>query len=100
MADSRIDAHARPPESLKAIYKKYQKLPLRALETDQDLVDLSRDNAKTLNHNVKVVNTISFPGPVAQSSELFDHTSPDFRSVEVFEHAAFPGGRWIALQQG
>ena len=99
MADFQINAHAKPPESLKAIYKKYRKLPLHAFETDRDLVDLSRDNIKTLNHNMKVVRIISFPGPMAQSVGLLGQNSPDLHSVEVFEHPALPGGLGIALQE-
>ena len=92
MPDPQIDTHVKPPELLRATYKKYQKLPRHALETDQDLVDLSRDHTEKLKHSMKVVHTISFPGPLAQSLGLLDQSAPGFRSVEVFEHPAFPGG--------
>lgn len=37
-----IDAHEKPPEVLRASFKKHQKLPLAAVESDPNIVDFKR----------------------------------------------------------
>lgn len=39
---SSLDAHDRPPESIKSVYKKYQKLTLEAIQSDPLILDFRR----------------------------------------------------------
>jgi len=44
-----LDPHARPPEKIKDLYKRYHKLKGNALLKDADLLDLQRDHASLTN---------------------------------------------------
>ena len=37
-----LDAHERPPESIRQLYKKYQKLSLPEIDAHPDIIDLQR----------------------------------------------------------
>jgi hypothetical protein len=43
---SRFDAHAKPPQTIKAIYKRLQKLAHDSLDGHSDIIDLDRPNAQ------------------------------------------------------
>jgi len=97
MASNQLNAHQKPPEGLKAFYKKYQRLPSKAVDEDDNILDFSCAKSSTSNQNVRIVRTDQFPMLLAQSSGLIDCTSPTIsHSVDVFEHSAFPGGRRIS----
>lgn len=38
----KFDAHAKPPENARITYKKYQKMTLKDIEIDADIVDFNR----------------------------------------------------------
>ncbi|MCJ1248504.1 hypothetical protein MMC30_005722 [Trapelia coarctata] len=91
MAKVQLDAHQKPPEGLKALYKKYQRLPAKALDEDDTIIDFSRAMCETYGDRLRVVRTVQFPMLLAQSSGLVDYISPNSHSVDVFEHVSFPG---------
>lgn len=96
MAKSQLDAHQKAPDGLKAFYKKYQRLPPQCINEDVTIIDFSRSTRYTYEKKVRVVRTIQVPMLLAHSTGRFDRASPVTqvsRSVDVFEHSSFPGGR-------
>ena len=93
-----LDPHERPPDSIRSVYKKYQKMKLDVLNKDQDIVDLSSDDALTsdASSTVRLVKEYAandltaifraFPGPDVY---LQDMDIP--ASVPVYEHRDMPG---------
>jgi hypothetical protein len=47
---SSFDAHAKPPQAIKAIYKRLQKLPRDSLNGHPDITDPDRPSAQTLSN--------------------------------------------------
>lgn len=105
--EHKIDAHAKPPDELKAFYKKYQKLKAKELEDDDQLVDFSGGNESTrINrlNELKVVKSIDYSREstkcpqelkdVGQDDDLireFLRPSNDLETVHVYEHPDMPG---------
>nr|POE49132.1 alpha-ketoglutarate-dependent dioxygenase abh1 [Quercus suber] len=52
-----LNAHARPPESIRRIYKKYQGANARLLHADQDLIDFSADDTVLAKHTSKIARS-------------------------------------------
>ena len=93
--DHKFDAHARPPEALKAFYKRYQKLKSKDLEADADLVDFHRHD---LSPALRLSRTIEFNNrsqseQVAADLEAFVPSFLDIcnASVQVYELDDIPG---------
>ncbi|ENH99190.1 hypothetical protein COCC4DRAFT_66729 [Bipolaris maydis ATCC 48331] len=93
-----LDPHERPPDGIRNVYKKYQKMKLDALNNDPDIVDLASHDASasTTNTKVHVVKeyatkdlTAIFQAFAGQGVALDDMTIPD--SVPVYEHDDMPG---------
>lgn len=96
MAKHQLDAHQKPPDGLKAFYKKYQRMSLKSIDEDDTIIDFSRANCNAYEKKLRVVRTVHYPMSLAQSNGLLDRTSPTTQashSVDVFEHSSFPGGR-------
>lgn len=85
-----LDPHARPPEQIKDLYKRYQKLKGNALPKDVDLVDLQRDHACLVNIGEISVNEQE------QTFEAFIKEEPMVMKSTTFPrpiygHEAMPG---------
>ena len=94
MQMNRFDAHEKPPGSLRAVYKKFQKLSVNALAHTPEIVDFVHGRSLLGKQGIRIAHTFKFPVPEAQSSGFL---SPDFtdlhsfQTVKVFGHHAFPG---------
>ena len=53
------DAHERPPQSIKDVYKFYQKVSLNGMGSDPDVLDLSDGIGLSHRHNVSELETWS-----------------------------------------
>ena len=93
-----LDPHERPPDGIRNVYKKYQKMRLDDLNRDQDIIDLSGENASGAvnNHKIHLVKEYSakeldpiFRAFAGQDVSLQDMDIPV--SVPVFEHSDLPG---------
>ncbi|KAK8241247.1 alkylated DNA repair protein AlkB [Phyllosticta capitalensis] len=92
-----LDAHQRPPTHLRNVYKKFQKLRGSALESDPDLLDLTRP---TTRDQLRVIRTID-PANThilfqefarAESSATEPLAAPIASApVPVYEHPHMPG---------
>jgi hypothetical protein len=96
---SNFDPHARPPDSIKNLYKKYQKIQAGNLAFDQDLLDLQTDSrqsgkltivgqleSKSLN---KIFDVFESPSGLETDSSTLLKRSLD--AVPIYEHSAIPG---------
>lgn len=93
-----LDPHERPPDGIRNVYKKYQKMKLDALNHDQDIIDLSGEDAvgTATNSKIHLVKEYSakdldpvFRNFAGQDVNLEDMGIP--ASVPVFEHSDMPG---------
>ncbi|KAH7397185.1 oxidoreductase [Pyrenochaeta sp. MPI-SDFR-AT-0127] len=91
-----LDPHQRPPDGIRNIYKKYQKMKLKELDQDQEIIDLSSDASAQSNSKVHVVKewkgndlTASFRSFAGQDEDLQDLNVPE--SVSAYEHEHMPG---------
>jgi alkylated DNA repair protein alkB family protein 1 len=89
-----LDPHERPPDGIRNVYKKYQKMKLKDIDLDENIIDLTSDTSTSSDPKVRVVklytgedlNAIfrSFAGEALQAADL-----P--RSTPVYEHSDMPG---------
>lgn len=95
-----LDARQKPPESIKASYKLYQKLSLEAISTDPGIIDFSRGLSIEQAQKCKQVSKISYDS-VRLACHRFRHTGNEEpwppREIAVFEHEDIPGEAMEAL---
>ncbi|KAI8931515.1 hypothetical protein NX059_011175 [Plenodomus lindquistii] len=94
MAD--LDPYQRPPECIKAVYKKYQKMKSKDLEHDPGIIDISENETTMSDSKLHIVRRIeakelltvlqSFAGDDAPFDTLQNMTP-----VNVYEHEDMPG---------
>ncbi|KAF2123551.1 oxidoreductase [Dothidotthia symphoricarpi CBS 119687] len=91
-----LDPHERPPLSIRNVYKKYQKMKMKDLDQDVEIVDLSRHISTLLDSKVRVVKHLSMTD-LMSAFQAFARQDLDIESVEtssdvpVYEHEDMPG---------
>jgi alkylated DNA repair protein alkB family protein 1 len=93
-----LDPHQRPPEGIRTVYKKYQKIASGDLERDLDIVDLIENPGTALSNKLHVVRRIKAED-VAQAFGTFagGNSGGEFQhqaspaSTAVYEHDDMPG---------
>ena len=90
-----LDAHARPPDIIKKVYKRYQKLTLEAIQSDPTVLDFRRGLTNEQQCKIRKVDTVpssliktacSYLGPTeAHTDAASCEDSP------VYETDAVPG---------
>jgi hypothetical protein len=85
-----LDPHARPPDIIKDLYKRYQKLKGSALLCDADLLDLQRDHASLVKIGEQSEDELQ------QIFECFHGGEPPTARaapspVPIYRHEAMPG---------
>lgn len=88
-----LDAHAQPPERLRVLYKKFQKMSLNDMHKDLEMVDFLDTDEEKLEGKLKVVGTIDpsflqFPSSNPCSANR-KKSVPG--SVQTFESLDVPG---------
>ncbi|KAH9876428.1 hypothetical protein J1614_003559 [Plenodomus biglobosus] len=93
-----LDPHQRPPEGIKAVYKKYQKMKSKELNQDQDIVDIPQVGQLPPDSKIRVVREIETDTlHAAFKAFAGDDASPpighvqDLAAVHVYEHQDMPG---------
>ena len=89
-----LDPHQRPPEEMRNVYKKYQKMKLSDLSQDREIVDLENGPSDLHKSNVSIIEELDpeslsngFRGFAGRSAGFEDFTSPK----PVYEHSDMPG---------
>jgi alkylated DNA repair protein alkB family protein 1 len=89
-----LDPHARPPDTVRELYKRCQKLKAGDLAQHQEVLDFQRPGFES---NPSIRKSPMLPQGVARSS-IFGEFDPNFNSIStdsadvyVYEHTAMPG---------
>jgi hypothetical protein len=94
-----LDPYQRPPEGIRNVYKRYQKMKPQDLSQDPDIVDLERDllsESQYGNPKVEVVKVLDVDHledafqKFAEGEELHLPITTSM-PIPVFEHADMPG---------
>lgn len=95
-----LDPHERPPDGIRNVYKKYQKMGLAQLHQDTEIIDISSQETASLNNKVRVVEqheaeqlTATFRAFAGQDMVALDPDLPS--SMPVYEHEDMPGGTFF-----
>jgi hypothetical protein len=86
---SSLDAHARPPEAIRSIYKQYQKLPKDEIDKDEGMVDFHRDEAAT---HFSLLRTIDSTSLSFDATQCAGRNSSAPRVASVYGTERLPGG--------
>ena len=86
-------AHEKPPERIKTFYKKYQRMTLTDLQSEQDVVDFVRDSDACSKHNLRLVRTIDSDalGSSLSLASITGRPSHQSGLIQVFESDKMPG---------
>jgi|SRR5690242_9571631 len=90
-----LDPHQRPPDSIKHVYKKYQKMTPKDLDQDPDIVDLPDTLQTSAKGQVRIVEewtghdlTAAFRAFSGQEGEVYAALPT---RMPVYEHVDMPG---------
>lgn len=90
-----LDPHQRPPDSIKHVYKKYQKMKLRDLDQDPDIVNLPKSLYTSAKDKVRIVEewsgddlTAAFRAFGGQDEQTYPGLPA---KIPVYEHGDMPG---------
>lgn len=90
-----MDPHQRPPDSIKDVYKKYQKMKSKDLDQDPDIVDLPTSLHTSAKDKVRIVEewsgndlTAAFRAFSGQDEQTYAELPA---RIPVYEHADMPG---------
>ena len=89
-----LNAHDRPPESVRQVYKKYVKMPLSAVELDPGIVNLGDLNRDCLPDDIILEGTLSSKDLHIAFDNFITVPSEESRLVEdlpIFSHKAISG---------
>lgn len=94
MASVRHDAHARPPDRLRQLFKKWQKVSLEALSSSHDILDLSSLTTDDRTRECKMFNNDLRRAKIA-CEEFINCKKPVDLSLQLrcFEVKSLPGGQ-------
>ncbi|KAJ4331023.1 hypothetical protein N0V95_009962, partial [Ascochyta clinopodiicola] len=89
-----LDPHQRPPDSIKQVYKKYQKMKLKDLDQDPDIVDLPNDAPTSAKDQVRIVEEWSGDDLTAAFRAFGGQDGQTYAAlpsrIPVYEHADMP----------
>lgn len=89
-----LDPFQRPPDGIRNVYKRYQKMKVQDLEKDTDIVDIESDASmfrKGSIRTVKVLHDSDLVTAFKKYTESEKLPSP-ITPVPVYEHGDMPGG--------
>ncbi|RMZ68682.1 Alpha-ketoglutarate-dependent dioxygenase abh1 [Pyrenophora seminiperda CCB06] len=101
-----LDPHVRPPEGIRKVYKKYQKMSPEQLNQDTDILDLSSPAAALLNKKVRLVKqyateelTATFRTFAGDEDTVTQEEDLDLSSSSrpVYEHEDMPGRNFFCI---
>ncbi|OCK86643.1 uncharacterized protein K441DRAFT_691598 [Cenococcum geophilum 1.58] len=99
MASSQhLDPHEKPPDHIRNVYKKYQKMKLRDLDKDPDIIDFKRGLLEEQKRHIKVIKEYN-PEELTAAFRAFEGIQEPTNSqgglidppILVYEHSHMPG---------
>ena len=93
-----LDPHEKPPDHIRNVYKKYQKMKLRDLGKDPDIIDFKRGLSDEQKRHIKVIKEHK-PEELAPAFRAFEGIQEPIDSqgslidspILVYEHSDMPG---------
>lgn len=91
-----LDPHERPPDGIRAVYKKYQKMKRHELDQDDDMIDvpLDKDSPAAVDRKLRLVQEYAAIDLTATFRAFGGQAAPttvSSRVVAVYEHTDMPG---------
>ena len=91
-----LDPHQRPPDAIRNVYKRYQKMKLQNLDRDREIIDLSRDLSADPNTKVRIVKELDVDGLTTTfrwfaGRDVALNGLKSTSSIPVYEHVDMPG---------
>ena len=93
-----LNAHDRPPESIRQRYKKYQKTPLAEIDHDSSILDLQALDPDSLPDDISVLEwrssddfRLAFDEFVKGNGSVWQHRGPLLGNIPVFTHRSVSG---------
>ena len=90
-----LDPHQRPPDEIKLVYKKYQKMKPKELDHDADIVDMPDSLNASAKEQVRIVEewkghdlTAAFRAFSGQDEQTYPALPA---KIPVYEHVNMPG---------
>jgi hypothetical protein len=98
-----LDPHQRPPDSIKDVYKRYQKMKPKDLDQDLDIIDLPDSLTMSAKDKVRIVEewsghelTAAFRAFSGQDGQTYADLPP---RIPVYEHTDMPGRKLLCYVQ-
>jgi alkylated DNA repair protein alkB family protein 1 len=85
-----LDPHQRPPERVRGVYKRYQKMKPRDLDLDADLVDPVQD-MRLVGHVGTEHLAQVFHDFLGEDSSKLSHDAEPSSGLAIYEHHDMPG---------
>lgn len=98
--DPSLDAHAKPPQGLRDVYKKYQKMPLKGLDSDPSVFDMKNGHMAGFRKADHAREILALPQDIREVITRFLESAHDSHEnvdnqfdheMHVFEHPDAPG---------
>lgn len=93
----KLDPHQRPPEPIRQVYKKYQKMQPSHLSLDADIIDLPSEPTALLPPKVRIIKELDRAN-LASAFQTFFKENPDGQNpshgttpLYVYAHDDLPG---------
>ena len=98
--DPSLDAHAKPPQALRDVYKRYQKMPSKDLSNDMNVFDMHSRHMAGFNSTNDARRLLELPADIRQIIARFlssattsneGHQIQFNHEMHVYEHPDAPG---------
>ena len=87
---SHLDAHAKPPEAIRQVYKHFQKLNPRAVDQDKDIIDTSQVHDG--HPHLSPTSLLQLPADLRETFIKFaDVQVPEVEQPAIYSVDAIPG---------
>jgi hypothetical protein len=91
MSTRNLDPHSRPPDKIKDLYKRYQKLKGGALLKDADLLDLQQDHASLVKIGELSKDELEKIFEQFEDGQTPPVSKTAVRPISIYRHEAIPG---------
>ena len=99
-----LDPHRKPPEIIRSTYKNYEKLKLKEIDTDADIVDFVRGFNQEQQGKISKIGAVagytSHPLSLIRSQKHIQYQPSEDGLVSVYEHDGLPGESSVTSGSG
>ena len=88
-----LDPYKKPPEDLRKIFKRYQKMSIDDFDGDASILDFDRPATELVKYKLQTIRNVNTSDLHFQSSTYTSTHLPTDSTVNVYESAILPG--WL-----